>query len=48
MQRAVKPKKLDDDVTDEERADVKEFYMAKAKNQTKKSSLEELLKELHE
>jgi len=47
MQRAVKPKKSDD-VTHEERADVKEFYVAKAKGQTKKSSLEELLKELHE
>ncbi len=47
MQRTVKPKKIDD-ITPEEKADVEEFYKAKAKGETKKSSLEEFLKELHE
>jgi hypothetical protein len=46
MQRAVKPKKLDD-ITPEEKADVEEFYKAKAKGETKKSSLKDFLKELH-
>ena len=47
MQRAVKPKKpKEDDLTPEERADVKAFYKAKAEGKTKVSTLE-LLKELH-
>jgi len=48
MQRVTKKTKVEDDLTPEEVADVKEFYNAKEKGQTKKSSLEELLKELHE
>jgi hypothetical protein len=48
MQRATKKTKVEDELTPEEVADVKEFYKAKAEGQTKKSSLEELLKELHE
>lgn len=47
MQRTAKAKKIDD-VTQEEKADVEEFYKAKAKGETKKSSLKEFLKELHE
>ncbi|MGI0007184.1 MAG: hypothetical protein ACREAR_04220 [Nitrosotalea sp.] len=47
MQRVVKSKKVDD-VTPEEKADVEEFYKAKANGETKKSSLKEFLKELHE
>ncbi|MGB9003999.1 MAG: hypothetical protein WCC52_09365 [Nitrosotalea sp.] len=45
MQRAVKSKKVDD-VTPQEKANVEEFYKAKAEGKTKKSSLEEFLKEL--
>jgi hypothetical protein len=48
MQRTVKSKKIGDDITPEEKADVEEFYKAKAKGETKKSSLKEFLKELHE
>jgi len=46
MQRATKKVKVEDDLTPEEIADVKEFYKAKAKGKTKTSSLEEFLKEL--
>jgi hypothetical protein len=48
MQRATKKTKVEDDLTPEEIADVKEFYKAKAEGKTKTSSLEEFLKELHE
>ncbi|MFZ1077154.1 MAG: hypothetical protein WAN47_06970 [Nitrosotalea sp.] len=44
MQRA-KSKKADD-ITPQEKADVKEFYKAKAEGKTKTSTLKELLKEL--
>ncbi len=48
MQRATKKTKVEDDLTPEEIADVKEFYKAKAEGKTKTSSLEDFLKELHE
>jgi hypothetical protein len=47
MQRAVKPKKMKDDLTPEEIEDIKQFDVDKAKGKTKKYALDELLKELH-
>ena len=47
MQSSAKTKKQDA-VTSEEKSDVEEFYKAKANGKTRKSSLEDFLKELHE
>jgi hypothetical protein len=47
MQRAVKSKKQDG-LTEKEMSDVKQFDVDKAKGKTKVSSLEEIIKELHE
>lgn len=48
MQRATKkPKQEVDDLTPEEIADIKEYESDKAKGKIKRSTLEELLKELH-
>ncbi|MDE1765765.1 MAG: hypothetical protein KGI27_05735 [Thaumarchaeota archaeon] len=48
MQRATKkPKETVDDLTPEEIADIKEYEVDKANGKTKRSTLEELLKELH-
>lgn len=48
MQRATKKPKQDvDDLTPEERSDIKEYEADKAKGKIKRSTLEELLKELH-
>lgn len=48
MQRAPKKAKVEDDITPEEIADIKEYESDKAKGKIKRSTLEELLKELHE
>lgn len=48
MQRATKKAKVEDDITPEEIADIKEYESDKAKGKIKRSTLEELLKELHE
>ncbi|MDE1727152.1 MAG: hypothetical protein KGH89_07830 [Thaumarchaeota archaeon] len=47
MQRATKKTKVEDDLTPEEIADIKEYESDKAKGKIKRSTLEELLKELH-
>jgi hypothetical protein len=47
MQRATKKAKVEDDLTPEEIADIKEFDKAKAEGKTKTSTLKEFLKELH-
>ncbi len=48
MQRATKkPKQAVDDLTSEEIADIKEYEADKTKGKIKRSTLEELLKELH-
>lgn len=48
MQRATKKAKVEDDITPEEIADIKEYESDKSKGKIKRSTLEELLKELHE
>jgi hypothetical protein len=49
MQTSKKVKTVkEDDLTEEEIADIKQFDIDKAKGKTKVSTLEELLKELHE
>ena len=50
MQTSKKVKKVkgNDDLTEEEIADIKQFDIDKANGKTKVSTLEELLKELHE
>ena len=47
MQRATKKTKVEDDLTPEEIADVKQYEVDKTKGKIKRSTLEELLKELH-
>lgn len=47
MQASKKTKKVEADLTDEEIADIKQYRIDKANGKTKKSTLEELLKELH-
>lgn len=47
MQRAVKPK-TSDDLTEQEIMAIKQFDADKHKGKTKVSTLEELIKELHE
>jgi len=49
MQTSKKVKKVkNDDLTEEEIDDIKQFEIDKANGKTKVSTLEELLKELHE
>lgn len=47
MQASKKTKKLEDDLTDEEIADIKQYQIDKANGKTKRYTLEELLKKLH-
>lgn len=47
MQASKKTKKIEDDLTDEEIADIKQYRIDKANGKTKGYTLEELLKELH-